>query len=270
MPNRIIKESICTSESVDQLSWFEEVTFYRLIVNCDDFGRMDGRPAILRGRLFPLKAVTEKNLVDAINKLSTVGLVIPYEYDGKPILQLATWDKHQTVRNKRSKYPAVNGKTDVPVSENIALILQMKSNEITCNQMQANVPVIQSNTIQSESNPNTNPILPGAETAPDQQQEKPTIHLLLNDGTQYPIFQQQVKEWSALFPGVDVEQELRNMVAWCVANPTRRKTKSGVMRFITSWLTKEQNKAKGPARSQSPASERHYGHPSDFIREGEQ
>ena len=36
MPNRIIRESICTSDSVDKLSWFEEVLFYRLIVNCDD------------------------------------------------------------------------------------------------------------------------------------------------------------------------------------------------------------------------------------------
>ena len=178
MPNRIIKESICVSENIDELSWFEEVFFYRLIVNCDDFGRMDGRPAILRGRLFPLKAVTEKALVDAINKLSTAGLVIPYEYDGKPILQLATWDKHQTVRNKRSKYPAVDGKTDIPVSENIALILQLQALENNCNQMQADVPVIQSNPIQSEYNPNPNTILPGAASAPDQQQEKPTIHLL--------------------------------------------------------------------------------------------
>ena len=32
MPNRIIKESICRSEEIDSLSWFEEVLFYRLIV----------------------------------------------------------------------------------------------------------------------------------------------------------------------------------------------------------------------------------------------
>ena len=36
MPNRILKESVCTSDSVNKLSWFEEVLFYRLIVNCDD------------------------------------------------------------------------------------------------------------------------------------------------------------------------------------------------------------------------------------------
>ena len=62
MPNRILKESICTSDTIDQLSWFEEVFFYRLIVNCDDYGRMDARPAILKARLFPLKSVTEKQV----------------------------------------------------------------------------------------------------------------------------------------------------------------------------------------------------------------
>lgn len=61
MPNRILKESICTSDTLDELTWMEEVFWYRLIVNCDDYGRFDARPAILRSRLFPLKSsVTEK------------------------------------------------------------------------------------------------------------------------------------------------------------------------------------------------------------------
>ena len=47
MPNRIIKETICTSDTIERLTPFEETFFYRLIVNCDDYGRMDARPAIL-------------------------------------------------------------------------------------------------------------------------------------------------------------------------------------------------------------------------------
>ena len=74
MPNRILKESICTSDSIDRLSWFEEVVFYRLIVNCDDYGRFDGRVALIKNKLFPLKeSVTFKAVEDAINKLATVG-----------------------------------------------------------------------------------------------------------------------------------------------------------------------------------------------------
>jgi hypothetical protein len=138
MPNRILKESICTSDSIDNLSWFEEVLFYRLIVNCDDYGRFDGRPAIIKNRLFPLKEkLTISTVSNAINTLASAGLVVLYVFEGKPFLYLPTWNEHQTVRAKRSKYPAPDD--------------SVKSSEIICKQMQADVPVIQSNTI-SESN----------------------------------------------------------------------------------------------------------------------
>lgn len=132
MPNRIIKESICTSDSIDQLGWFEEVLFYRLIVNCDDFGRFDGRAAVVKNRLFPLKDnLTLKNVESAINKLARVGLVTPYTSGGKPFLSLPTWNEHQSVRAKKSKYP-----------EPEEICKQMISDDIKCPR----------NPIQSESN----------------------------------------------------------------------------------------------------------------------
>lgn len=131
MPNRIIKESVCTSESIDQLSWFEEVLFYRMIVNCDDYGRFDGRPAVIKSRLFPLKDnITAKSIDAAINKLVSAELVVLYVFEGKPYLHLPSWDKHQQIRAKRSKYPA-------PADA-------ITSFDSTCNQMISNVPVIQS------------------------------------------------------------------------------------------------------------------------------
>lgn len=140
MPNRIIKESICTSDSIDILTWFEEVLFYRLIVNCDDYGRFDGRAAVIKSRLFPLKDnITVKSIDAAINKLVIAELVVLYEFEGKPYLHLPAWDKHQQIRARRSKYPA---------PENGVI-----SSDIKCNQVIANVPVIQS---ESNPNPNTN------------------------------------------------------------------------------------------------------------------
>lgn len=106
VPNRILKESICTSESIDQLKPFEETFYYRLIVNCDDYGCMDGREKILKSKLFPLKeTITVKNISDALGKLASLGLVVRYELDGKPFLFLPTWEVHQQIRAKRRKYP---------------------------------------------------------------------------------------------------------------------------------------------------------------------
>jgi len=141
MPNRIIKESICTSDSIDKLSWFEEVLFYRLIVNCDDYGRFDGRPAIIKNRLFPLKeSLTTKAVSEAVKTLASAGMVTLYEFEGKPYLYLPTWNDHQSVRAKRSKYPQ-------PESTG-------KPSESNCNHLLANDCKCPRNPIQSESNPN--------------------------------------------------------------------------------------------------------------------
>lgn len=137
MPDRIIKESICTSDTLNQLSDFEERFWHRLIVNCDDYGRFDARPAILKGRLFPLmESKTLKNIADALERLASVGLVELYEVDGKPFLHVVTWDKYQRIRAKRSKFPAPD-----------STCCQMTSNDVKCCR----------NPIQSESNPNPNP-----------------------------------------------------------------------------------------------------------------
>lgn len=139
MPNRIIKESICYSDSIKGLSWFEEVFFYRLIVNADDYGRLDGRKEMLLARLFPLRRdITESTVEKALNALTAAGMVQVYKYDQRPFLQLTAWEKHQQVRAKKSKFPAP---------------------DISCNQMISNVPVIQSlseSLSESESNTESN------------------------------------------------------------------------------------------------------------------
>jgi hypothetical protein len=106
MPNRILKHSICSSDNIDRLSWFEEVLFYRLIVNCDDHGLFDGRRSMIKNCLFPLKEnLTVSTVMKAIEKLETVGLIFTYYVEGRPYLSLPTWDHHQTIRAHKSKYP---------------------------------------------------------------------------------------------------------------------------------------------------------------------
>ena len=143
MPNRILKESICTSDQISQLSWFEEALFYRLIVNADDYGRFEGRVPIIRSRLFPLKDVRDKQIEDALAALSSVELVEVYVVDGKPFVRLTGWDRHQAIRAKKSKYPSPEDANNAHASASI------------CNQMHANVSVIQSES-ESESKSESN------------------------------------------------------------------------------------------------------------------
>lgn len=70
------------------------------------------------------------------------------------------------------------------------------------------------------------------------------ISLQLNTGEEYPVYENQVKQWEDIYPGINVNEQLRAMKGWCIANPTKRKTRSGINRFINNWLSKEQNKPK--------------------------
>lgn len=75
---------------------------------------------------------------------------------------------------------------------------------------------------------------------PDE--EKIFIELILNDKSYFEVSYDLVNEYQELYPAVDVKQQLRNMKGWCDANPTNRKTRTGIKRFINSWLSKEQNR----------------------------
>lgn len=74
--------------------------------------------------------------------------------------------------------------------------------------------------------------------------EPSVISITLNDKSEFPISQKMIDEWKELYPSVDIMQELRKMKGWCNSNPTKRKTKRGISRFINSWLAKEQDKPK--------------------------
>ena len=87
---------------------------------------------------------------------------------------------------------------------------------------------------------------PEPEPAPDRI---PAIALTLNDKTEYWIYEDQVNEWTELFPAVDVMQELRKMKSWLDSNTSRRKTKRGILRFVNGWLSKEQDKGRTQRRT---------------------
>ena len=106
MPNRVLSESVKRSEQIDQLSWFDEVVFYRALLTADDYGCLDGRHKLLKSDLFPTRDdVTRKSIEDSLAKLTSTDLLRAYEVSGKPYMLFPTWEKHQRIRRKKQKYP---------------------------------------------------------------------------------------------------------------------------------------------------------------------
>lgn len=106
MPNRVLSESVKRSEQIDQLSWFDEVVFYRALLTADDYGCLDGRPKLLKSDLFPTRDdVTRKSIEESLAKLTSTDLLRAYEVSGKPYMLFPTWEKHQRIRRRKQKYP---------------------------------------------------------------------------------------------------------------------------------------------------------------------
>ena len=108
MPNRIIKESAFSSEKVAQLSDFEFRLWVGLITQADDMGRGDARPAIIKGRVFPLRdRVTVKDIDAALHGLAAKGCVSLYAVGGKPYFKIEGWEYTQPdAGRKTSEYRA--------------------------------------------------------------------------------------------------------------------------------------------------------------------
>lgn len=237
MPNRIIKESLCSSEKIASLSDFEFRLWVGLITQVDDAGRGDARPAIIKGRVFPFRErLSIKDIDAALQALAAKGCVSLYTVDGKPYFLFPGWVKHQRVRDCKPKYPEPPENLNLPQSA------------ASCGELPQSAALIQ---YESESNPNpeSNPkeycVEPQAADAP------PVISLPLNDGTFFDVSENDRAKWSQLYPNVDVLQQLRNMAGWCDANLTKRKTRGGIKRFITAWLAREQDKG-GKAPQNKP------------------
>lgn len=69
-----------------------------------------------------------------------------------------------------------------------------------------------------------------------------SILLPLTDKTTYDVPLDKISNWKQAYPIVNVEQELRKMIAWLDSNPSKKKTRRGIDRFINNWLENTQNR----------------------------
>lgn len=162
MPSRILKESIHDSESVSKMTDIQFRLWVNLITYVDDYGRGDARPAIIKGKCFPiLDRFTEAKIKNALRELAVLGSIVLYEVNGKPYLCFPSWGDHQNIRAKRPKYPGPNDENaKIQASANI------------CMQMQADVPVIRNTESNTFSNANARERTSAHFTPPTLEQVK--------------------------------------------------------------------------------------------------
>lgn len=222
MATRIIRDGILTSERVNALTERAELFYRRLMSVVDDYGRFSANPSLLRAACYPLKldSVKEDSIKKHLAEAADAGLIVLYTVAGKAYLELQ--DFGQRIQSK-SKYPG----PDEAVPESMESTVDHGDPPLKT------APYVVEVVVEDEGDRSMVPA--PARPAPAG------ACLILNDSSDWGIPTDQLAELASLYPAVDVQGELRAMRAWCIANPTKRKTKSGAMRFVNNWLARAQN-----------------------------
>lgn len=226
MPTRMIREGVTTSEPLSAVSFEAECLFFRLLVVADDFGAFDGRPVIVRAKTMPLRDVTAAQIDSWLRELAEQDLIVRYEVEGKPYVAIPKFK--QRTRANSAKFPLPDDWTG-------------NDGQMTDNRPSTAGLVGGGGVVAFVSDGDSDGAGPLA--------QPPAILLPLVGGEEAAMSQAQVREFADLYRAVDVEAELRKMRGWLIANPANRKTKGGILRFVTRWLGQEQDKA---ARSGKP------------------
>lgn len=254
MPNRIIKESICKSETLNRLSAEEEVFFYRLLVNCDDYGRFSADPDLLASLLYPRRRTLRSSTVaNWLNALANVGLVILYQNNGDTLLQVTTWDKHQQIRNKRSKYPAYTDDESEVITVS-GKRKHLKSNDSKCPR----------NPIQSNPNPNTNPIQ--SDTS-DDGRKVDGFDLFWSVYPKRVGKKDAIKAWGQIKPNEETVKAIIEGVGRWKASEQWTKDGGQFIPYPATFLRGERwNDECQPAIAKKAPAEKNYDDDEDFLK----
>lgn len=124
MPNRIVREGILSSERVEKLDPPAEVFYRRLLSKVDDHGLYDARPSMLRASLYPLRIdrVREADCTRWLAACQMAGLIVLYEADGKPYLQVLD-TKWQARSDPKYPLPTANNCKQVQATDHLDVVV---------------------------------------------------------------------------------------------------------------------------------------------------
>lgn len=238
---RSIKPEFWVSEQIAECSTNARLTFVGLWNFSDDNGVHPAKPRTLKAELYPMDDFTAEQVGAWVDELIGAGLVALFTAEGQEYWVVTGWAQHQKIDRPSYKHPAPPQISTAP-----RRVLDDSSTN-TSDDSSSATPRIgvdrsgvdrsgDSEFDESSSHP------PEAAIAAD------IVSIPLKDGTEHPVEASQLSELQAAYPGVDVVQTLRQMRVWAIANPTKRKTRSGIAKHIVGWLGREQINGKAQTR----------------------
>jgi hypothetical protein len=92
---RILDSRSRKSLKFTALTFRQRDLWHGLIAVADDQGRLFGLPANVRSEIWPLDDIPLAEVEEDLKRLSELEMILIYEADGKPIIQIVKWWKYQ-------------------------------------------------------------------------------------------------------------------------------------------------------------------------------
>lgn len=80
-----------------------------------------------------------------------------------------------------------------------------------------------------------------------------SIIIPLKNNSDYLVSKTDINEWINMYKNIDVILNLKEIREWNISNPKKRKTKSGIRKHITSWLSKSNKEPVKKTDRQAPS-----------------
>ncbi len=207
----------------------------------DDNGVFEWNPVKLKMRILP---ADNCDVAVLLNELVSTNQIHRYEVGGKPYAIIRSFSKFQRPKEPKFYHPAPdslpNGyelnKSYKP-TDGEALPKSSGSGGEKSEQMEDGGVGVWVGVSETSGEAE-----PPASAEPRGDSSPTFITVPLVDKSEHPITEAQVAEWEEAYPAVDVRQQLRTLRQWNIANPTKRKTRKGILRHITDWLAREQDR----------------------------
>lgn len=191
---------------------------------CDREGRFRWRPRVMKPDVLPYDDVDFETVM---NLLLERGFVVKYRHGSEWYGLIPTFLKHQHInpREVASTIPDVEGADEVtghpPTTSTRArrvvdATADGRGREGKGTEDSAETPRV------------TTPTSPTVLTFPTTGGEPKT----------WALTAAAVAEWQTSYPGIDVEAECRQALAWVKANPKRAKTARGMAAFLVNWFNR--------------------------------
>lgn len=227
---RLLKPGFFESEVLAELPFEGRLLFAGLWTLADREGRLEDRPKRIKGELFRFDG--DVAVDDLLADLAVRGFIARYQVETVAVIQITKFLEHQNPHKNEpdSKLP--------PMSEQLREVVTLRERAGTSRAV--------SNTVsdtdrESEKDVSSEP--------PAAALEPPFLTFpCVGSAKAWALSVQQVAEWESAYPGTDVSAECRKAHAWIVATPGRRKTASGMPRFLVNWLNRTVDSRSGERR----------------------